>query len=364
MNENIRTAPAVFAVGDNYQIMVETTCPCLVWVRVGGESYFDDSNGILRSSRAIHRVTVPRGELDRAGSYSLCVRKIIERKAYFSDTEDVVTDEFAFTPVKAGRVLAYQIADAHNRIKSPIAACRAFEEKYGEIDFLILNGDVLDSSQSAENFHNIYVIASELTGGGKPVIFSRGNHDLRGLDAENFAEYTPNRDGFTYYSFTFGDIAGIVLDCGEDKMDECAEYGNTICCHSFRKTETRWLEKLTAEGFGESAKHRVVINHVPFTWKLGGKFDIETEIYTRWSELLRERFKPELMITGHMHELFIDKDGIRGRIPAPCLVMTGSIPKNVDGRELFIGSGFVFDDDGIHIVFSDSEGGFPESGTK
>ena len=364
MNENIRTAPAVFAVGDEYQIMVETTCPCLVWVDVGGESYFDGSNGIMRSKTSVHRVSIPREELDRAGAYTLCVMKMIERKAYFSTTEDAVRDEFRFYPVGKGTVRAYQIADAHNRINSPVAACRAFEKKYGKIDFLILNGDVLDSSQSAENFHNIYVIASELTGGEKPVVFSRGNHDLRGLDAENFAEYTPNRGGSTYYSFTLGDIAGIVLDCGEDKTDDHAEYGHTVCCHGFRKTETKWLEKLTAEGFGEGMKHRVVINHVPFTWTIGGPFDIETDIYTRWSELLRERFKPELMITGHMHEAFIDKYEVRGRMPAPCLVMTGSIPKNVDGKDVFVGSGFIFGDDGIKIVFSDSEGGFPESWTK
>lgn len=50
-------------------------------------------------------------------------------------------------------------------------------------------------------------------------------------------------NGNTFYDFTLGDIAGIVLDCGEDKTDDHAEYGHTVACHGFRLRETRWLEK-------------------------------------------------------------------------------------------------------------------------
>ena len=37
----LKTAPAVFAAADTYQIMVETKQEALFWVKVGDEEYFD-----------------------------------------------------------------------------------------------------------------------------------------------------------------------------------------------------------------------------------------------------------------------------------------------------------------------------------
>ena len=75
MERLTRTAPAVFAVGEDYQIMVEVTAPALMWVEVDGEEYFDESNGIVRSSVTTHRMTVPMEALDRAGN----IRSATER---------------------------------------------------------------------------------------------------------------------------------------------------------------------------------------------------------------------------------------------------------------------------------------------
>lgn len=86
--EILRTAPAVFAVGDTYQIMVPVSDPSLMWVQVGEEAYYDDSNGILRSAESTHRMTVPMEELNREKKYTVCYRKIIERKPYFTETEE------------------------------------------------------------------------------------------------------------------------------------------------------------------------------------------------------------------------------------------------------------------------------------
>lgn len=361
MDSIIRTAPAVFAVGDSYQIMVEVSCPTLMWVRVGDEEYFDDSNGIIRSAVTTHRMTVPAGELDRAGGYTLCARKIIERKPYFSETEEQVERFYRFFPVKSGKAIAYQIADAHNMVGAPVKACRLFEKKYGEIDFLILNGDVPDHSGRIENFHNIYEIAAKLTGGAKPVIFSRGNHDTRGIFAENIADHTPVENGNSYFTVKLGDVSMIVLDCGEDKDDSHDEYGHTVCCQAFRKRETKWLERITADPSLKDAKHHAVIAHNPFTWVHQAPFDIERDTYAYWSKLLRERFEPEIFIAGHLHQLKISLPGdAEDWLGHPCTVVSGSLPKHnggKDGGDYFAGSGFIFDE-GVTVVFNDSDGNF------
>ena len=230
----LKTAPAVFAVGNDYQIMVEVQDEALMYVTVGDATYYDASNGIMNSLNFIHRVTVPMEALDKAKEYTVCVRPIIKRKPYFTETDGILTFSYQFHPVPERGIRVYHISDAHNRIEMPVAAAKAF----GKLDLLILNGDVIDHCGNPEKFANIYEICSLLTGGSIPVIFSRGNHDMRGRFAEKFADYTPNQHGNTYYTFRLGNIWGILLDCGEDKPDTHEAYGHTVACHAFRKRQT------------------------------------------------------------------------------------------------------------------------------
>ena len=344
----LKTTPAVFAVGDEYQIMVVTEAPCLFWVRVGDCEYFDESNGILRSLSDLHRVCVPMSELDREKAYTVCVRPIVERKPYFTETENVRKFSFAFRPVGVGAARAYHISDAHDRIEEPVAAARAF----GDPDFLILNGDVLNHSGDPSKFDNIYVICEALTKGEIPVVFSRGNHDLRGNFAERFAEYTPCDRGNTYYTFRLGGVWGVVLDCGEDKDDDHAEYGHTVCCHAFRQRQTAFLETLTVPD-DPSIHTRLVIVHNPFTRQDKAPFNIEKDLYTRWADVISERVRPHVMICGHVHALGVHPvQGDYDHLGQPCTLVTAAKP----GDGYFAGGGFVFSEEGIAVTFTDNLG--------
>ncbi len=349
----LKTAPAVFAVGNTYQILVCTEKPVLFSVEVGGHTYYDASNGIMRSLSDLHRVIVPMEALDKAKGYTVCLRPIIERKPYFTETEEMIRYHYDFIPVPETGARAYHIADAHNRIAEPIRAAAAF----GNIDFLILNGDILEHSGDPSKFYNIYEIAAGITHGEKPTVFSRGNHDLRGNYAERFADYTPNDGGNTYYTFRLGSIWGLVLDCGEDKEDDHAEYGLTIACHAFREVQTEFIRDVIAtadwEYKAEGVKTRAVIVHNPFIHQLGDPFNIEVELFTEWATLLREYIKPDVMICGHFHKLDVhmpksDFD----HLGQPCPVVVGAKP----GPEYFAGCGIVFGEKEITVQFTDSNG--------
>ena len=72
MLDNVmKTAPAVFAVGDMYQIITPVAHNCIMWAEVDGESYFDASNGIMRSQVPIHKISVPKARLDKAKKYTI-----------------------------------------------------------------------------------------------------------------------------------------------------------------------------------------------------------------------------------------------------------------------------------------------------
>jgi len=362
MNDVLKTAPAVFAIADEYQIMVPVTAETLMWVKVGDKNFYDHSNGIIRSKTEVHRMRVPAKILDEAKKYTLCYRKIIERKPYFSETEDVCEIEFDFYPVRAGKTVAYQIADAHNTVDTPVAAAKFFEEKYGKIDLFILNGDIPIDSGKIENFDTIYELIGAVTKGNIPTVFARGNHDTRGICAEKIAEYTPSEKGNCYFTFKVGDIFGIVLDCGEDKDDSHPEYGHTVCCHEFRLEETEYLKRILNEKASEynsdEIKHKVIVNHVPFTAKREEPFDIEKDIYRYWSEILKEKFEPEVMLCGHTHEVEVyypdDKTDDLGH---PCPVVTSSkvvFDENIYAK-YYAGTGFIFEEGKVTVIFNDSE---------
>ena len=78
------TKPAVFIVGDNYQIMTCVDRAELIWVKVGDKEYFDASNGVMRTGSLFHSVSVPKEALDNACGYTVYEREMIERKPYFS----------------------------------------------------------------------------------------------------------------------------------------------------------------------------------------------------------------------------------------------------------------------------------------
>ena len=67
---NLKTKPAVFAVGNMYQIMVPVESESLLWIKCGNTCYYDEINGVLRSGYLVHKVCVPMEELDNVGEYT------------------------------------------------------------------------------------------------------------------------------------------------------------------------------------------------------------------------------------------------------------------------------------------------------
>ncbi len=328
----LKTAPAVFAVGNEYQIMVPVTAPSLFWVEVDGKCYYDAENGIMRSLCTTHRVSVPMEALDNAGTYTVYERVIIDRSPYFPKTEEPVGKTFSFRPVPKDNIRLFHISDTHNSFELPVTSAKMCEN----IDVLVMNGDILDHSGDIEKFDIIYQIAEAITGGEIPIIFARGNHDLRGYYAEQIANHTPNHNGKTYFTFRLGSIWGVALDCGEDKWDSCEEYGHTVACHDFRLKETEFIKEIIANADKEynapGVEHRLVVCHAPFSWVHKHPFDIETEIYTRWCKLLKEHVKPDLMLSGHLHRIVNSPlGGEMDHLGQPCHVLVAAaVRKKVD----------------------------------
>lgn len=354
--------PTVYAVADKYVIIVPVNEPCLMWVGIGENEYYDDSNGILRSGRLTHKMTVPMAELDAARSYTVRWRKMIERKPYRSEVGEIEEYTSVFRPIDPNkeRINIYNIADAHNRVDGPINAGKYFERTGEELDLLLLNGDIPNHSGDVAYFEAIHRIAAGVTGGEIPVVFARGNHDTRGVCAELIEDYTPTDNGVSYYTFRLGPVWGIVMDCAEDKPDDHVEYAHTICCEDFRRRETRWLEALCnaekPEYSDGGIKYKIVVVHNPFTERRNPPFDIEEDTFAHWASLLRENVKPHLMICGHVHKCYVTyPGGERDAFGQPCPIVAAS-KLSKDDLSFFVGGAITLDGNMAYVRFTDNDG--------
>ena len=292
-------------------------------------------------------------ELNREKQYTVCGQRMPDRQPYFTQPGEIERYPFSFRPVGSDHIRFYHIADVHNFPDMAIAAATA----YGPMDFLVLNGDIPDHSGDPTKFDTIYELASALTAGEIPIVFARGNHDMRGLYADRFADYTPTDNGRSFFTFRLGSIWGMVLDCGEDKLDEGVEYGGTICCHSFRLRETQFIQETIRAGeyLEPGVQHRLVISHIPFFFRPKDPlFDIEDTLYTQWCSLLKESIKPTLMLCGHKHMFYLCEPGgdmdDRG---LPCLALIGPA-RNL--KEYYISYGVQLDGDKTEILLTNDKG--------
>ena len=361
--------PCVFVVGNEYQIAFNTTEFGVAWLEVGEKTYRSSFGGLMLSETLIHKITVPMTELDKAKGYRVCFRALPERKPYFPQLGPLQTKDYAFRPVDASRpVRAYMLADTHSRVEEPTRAAKL----YGDIDLLIMNGDVPAESKTPEDIRAIFDLTSNASGGEIPVVFARGNHDYRGRLATELTNYIGTMNGNTWFTFRIGSIWGIALDCGEDKNDDNIEYGGMVDCHDMRLAETEYLKDVIAradeEYLAPGVTTRIAVSHLPFMSKRVAagheQFDIEKEIFTEWTSLLNEMHL-DCMLSGHMHRMYVTHPGDEDmRMPANFPVVVGSAVFNAkhpceypqhEGAS-YICIGVEFAPDAIRITSTDDAG--------
>lgn len=249
--------------------------------------------------------------------------------------------------------------------------CRA-AEAFGDIDLLILNGDIPAESKQMEDIRAIYDITSRLTRGEIPVVFARGNHDYRGRLATDLPEYIGTWKGETWFTFRIGKLWGIVVDCGEDKRDTDPEYGGVVDCRGMRLKETEFLRgvirRQEEEYNAPGVKTRIAISHMPFCTKQVTmnleKFTIETEIFQEWTVLLNE-MKLDAMLCGHMHWLGVVEPGsvdMQWNANFPVIIGAGVYKDRQSCRNKehlgaeYAGSGLILNDHELRVETVDERG--------
>lgn len=340
--------PAVYVVGNRYEIIFQTEEAGAGWVVIDGVRYTDNYAGVVRSSSKNHKVYVKQDVLNRAGSYTVVLAMIPERPPYFPKTTEIFERKYTFRPIPDGEIRAYMLADTHSHIDVPVATAGFFGE--GNLDLLILGGDNGNTIDDEDRALTMATLAATVTHGELPVIFMRGNHDNRGAFAEHLADYVGTDGGKPYFSFRLGRLWGVVLDGGEDKPDDVINYGDIADYRVFREEQLEFLRDVNERKIPKDAV-RLVLCHAPFA-SFSSHFD---EIFSQWAEELN-KMDIDLMLAGHKHELYLFEAGEShiGEVTANFPVSVGSrINKKV--AETFVGTAIVIGKDSIKLYHTDMD---------
>ena len=318
--------PVVYAVEDDYQIVFSTNDSATAWVEIDGERYYDLFAGSMKSKDNVHKITVPQEKLDSAKSYSIHAEKMIYRGPFGGFKGKEISKSYSFRPVNSQDGLVYYtITDAHHARVGAVNAALSVEG----LDFLVILGDTVGVTEYENNAQLTNLIAHDVTKGEIPVVYARGNHEIKGGYAEELYKYVGSKNESFYYWFTLSDVFGITLDLGEDHDAGWWEYYETDQFDLYREEQTKFLEELVETKPYENYNYTLVACHIPIQF-VNSRHD-HVEAKTAWTALLNE-IAPDLAVYGHQHDLYPFLDGQETMYNAKGKLVYNSQFKGTEGK--------------------------------
>lgn len=289
----------VYAVEDEYQIVFSTSDSAVAWVEIGGECYYDLYAGSMRSADKVHKITVPQSVLDAAKGYTVCAQQMIYRGPFGGYKGETISQSYEFRPVDVSDGIQHvALSDVHEAVEAATAAATT----RNNTDFVVLVGDLISMVETEKDCQLANELAHGITGGEIPVIYARGNHEIKGEYGELLYKYVGSKNQEFYYWVTLGeDIFAVVLDIGEDHEDDWWEYYGTAQFELYRAAQTEMLEELLEAGDYENYRYRMAICHVPVTY-VGSKGYFEE--FNNSTTALLNRMDVDIALSGHKHVMW------------------------------------------------------------
>ena len=342
----LRFNPAVYVIGDEYEIAIALSAFGRVEVQIGNNVFFEENSGVLPTERLYAKIRVPQSILDSFGKYKILFQKTLERKSYWSTMAEPEAVEYSFKPIDENKdINIYYIADVHYHFE----AAKKIASYFGDdTDAYIFNGDI-GEVQTADDYLDVCRLVGEISGGSVPVVFVRGNHDTRGHLPEIYTDYFPANLKDTFFTLKIGPINAIALDLGEDKADSHTVYGGYNAFHSFRLKEERYLKSLVDQG----KNFDLAISHIPPSYTAethDSVFNIEGELYEKFNKHLCD-LGVKAMVSGHWHKAFVlEKNDKKSLRPHDFPIIVGSVTDD----DYIAGAALTFKKDRLLVKFTDS----------
>lgn len=296
--------PVVYAVEDKYQIVFSTNAESTGWVEIGGKKYYDLYNGTAKTFTKIHKIEVSMSVLDEAKQYTVHSQKTIYAGPFGGFLGRDISEKVSFRPVDSSDGIQYlSFSDVH------MNDARTFEtaSHAGNYDFLFLLGDIISVVETFDdaNFNN--QVAYGITKGQIPVVYARGNHDVKGRYSQELHKFVGAKGERFYYNFYFKDVYGLVLDLGEDHDDDWWEYYGTANFEEYRQEQIAFLKDEIAKKDYEAYPYRVVASHIPIPFV---NYRHNYENTKKEMTALLNQMDFHMSVCGHQHQLMIFEPGL------------------------------------------------------
>jgi hypothetical protein len=199
--------------------------------------------------------------------------------------------------------------DLHHQDKT-LAALMAFV-KPEDYEFTVLLGDVLEGCPNDEElFRALRAYLPLINAAEKPLLFVRGNHDVRNsfasrlaylFDLPNLSVTQPWGEDQWQFTLRSGPVWFLAMDTGEDQdgidSNPATAYKQPEFWHEYRRKQAAWLKQLLATKPAPTAPWRIFLGHIPLynqVWDSPSSREL-------WEPILRGTTL-DVMLAGHDHQ--------------------------------------------------------------
>lgn len=304
--------------GNGITVMWHTSVPSRGWVEYGTDTVRLTKkqtivDGQVISNTCLHKIRLDNLVPGQKYYYRVGSQEITLYGAYkkdFGETAVSGFSSFTLPPEKTADFTALVFNDLHN---TPGTLHRLYEQvKNVPYDFVICNGDIIDAPHTAvDAVRFISEVNRTVKANEVPVIYLRGNHEIRDAYSMELKEQFDYIGGKTYGAFNWGDTRFVLLDCGEDKPDDHWVYYGLNDFTQLRTDEAAFLKKEVASPAFKKAAKRVLVHHIP----IYGKTDRYNPCRELWGETL-SKAPFAVSINAHMHRFaYYPKGEVENNFP-------------------------------------------------
>jgi acid phosphatase type 7 len=295
------TKPYLYATApDRMSIRCITNLLSYSWVEYGetnqlGQKAVSVTDGLVNAYNRIHEILLEELMPGKQYHYRFASKQIktFEQENTIEYGETIYSDVYTFTTLSPNQteVSWLVLNDIHDRPESfPLLMKANGNDPY---DFVFLNGDMFNFQTDEEQIiEHLLKPCTEIFATQKPMLFQRGNHEMRGKFAHGLKNYFSSSDG-NYFSYQIGPVLMIVLDTGEEQINSGFDQSD-----EHRMKQAAWLEKLMQSEQYQKATYRVVIMHIPPQYSFDQKGSNHCK---KLFSPLFDQYKVDMVIAGHTH---------------------------------------------------------------
>lgn len=238
---------------------------------------------------------------------------------YTINEQELKTEVYPFTAInpQAEDIKVAVFNDIHDR-KETISALMK-HVKADDYQCSIFNGDMINDPSASNGAKQVFTLwnfyVELLQGYSKPILFVRGNHEVRGSFQKHLIylfdlpllslDQDPSQQNW-HYELTMGPVHFIMMDTGEDDDLNTPEdsYKRPKFWQAYRLRQKEWLEQRATAKAGPASPWRVFVSHIPLH-NPAGWYSITAR--DAWLAGIK-KIGFSLMLAGHDHSWkFLDE---------------------------------------------------------